>query len=74
MIWISLYVSIGCAIALVSLSYTKAEELRPPAFLLAHAFWPASLLLVMLEAILSSRRDESQNGGPASSASPPDHE
>jgi hypothetical protein len=55
--WLSAYVIIGCTIALISLSCTKPERLWLPGFVLAHALWPVSLAIVVLTAMLSSRRD-----------------
>jgi hypothetical protein len=56
--WVSVYVSIGCMIALISLICTEPKKLSPLGFVLAHAFWPVSLVIVALTAMLSSHRDQ----------------
>ena len=55
MAWLSAYVTIGCLLAAVSLVSSKPDKLSPAAFALAHALWPATLILVLLAALASRR-------------------
>ena len=55
MAWLAAYVIIGCLIALISLMSSRPERLSPLAFVLAHALWPASLVVIMFSALSSSR-------------------
>jgi hypothetical protein len=56
MIWLSGYVIVGCLLAVISLMSGKPQRLSPLAFALAHALWPALLILIICPALSSSRQ------------------
>jgi hypothetical protein len=56
MTWLSAYVVVGCLIAIISLTSSRPEKLSPLVFVLAHALWPASLIVIMFSAFASARR------------------
>jgi hypothetical protein len=58
--WGAWYTIIAVTIALISLLCTKPEKISPLWFVLAHAFWPASLIAIALAAMWSSDRYESK--------------
>ncbi len=47
MAWLSVYVIIGCVFAAISLISSKPEQLSPLSFALAHALWPATLIVFL---------------------------
>jgi hypothetical protein len=55
--WLSAYVIVGCLLALISLISSTPEQLSPRSFVLAHALWPATLVLYLVWVLSPSHRD-----------------
>jgi len=46
------YVAVGCLIAIISLlsSWRTPQQISAPLFLIGHAFWPITLMLIVIAA------------------------